>query len=283
MSELLVCPEGGLGNRLRVLASALSLQYRYQCQLTCFWPLREDELCARFEQLFEPIPGLHVLDPPAFLYRLKPVLSRFTLRRLLQNSLNRLLGVGHYLYEDSSCQGAIAAALPAAVQRLTGPCGLPVLIRTWQAFGDYQPFLSLFRPIPVLQDRIVSVFPRSDLPRIGIHVRRGDHGSAIRFSPLEAFFMAADAALVQQPGHQLFLCSDDAGVRTAFRQRYGDRVLVSDAQLSRSSTAAIQDAVVDLFSLARCSRIIGSYHSSFSELAAMIGDRPLHTVGLDAL
>lgn len=280
---LIICPEGGLANRLRVLASVLQLRNEYQCSLTCYWALRVGELLAPFERLFEPISDLLIREPPSYLDSLKPVLSRYLWRRLWCHSFNRVFGVARYLYEDSSHPGAIAKALPAARHLLARPSGAPVLIRTWQSFGAYRHSLKLFLPIAELQRRIDSLVLASESPIIGIHVRRTDHSTAIRLSPLEGFFYAADAALEQHYGAQLFLCTDDASVRSAFRHRYGTRVLVSNAQLSRSSTEAIQDAVVDLFSLARCTRIIGSYHSSFSELAAMIGDRPLHTVGLDAL
>lgn len=280
---LIICPEGGLANRLRVLASALQVRNDLQCNLTCYWVQRVGELVAPFDHLFEPITDLLIREPPIYLGQLKPVLSRYRWKRLFLHVWNRRFGVARYLYEDSSHPGAIAKALPAARRLLARPFGAPVLIHTWQGFGAYQYSLKLFLPIAELQARIDALVSASESPIIGIHVRRTDHSTAIRLSPLDGFFHAADGALEQHSAAQLFLCSDDEGVRSSFRQRYGTRVLVSDAQLSRSSTAAIQDAVVDLFSLARCSRIIGSYHSSFSELAAMIGGRPLHTVGLDAL
>lgn len=281
MSELLVCAEGGLANRLRVLASALAVQDQWQCLLTGFWSLRAGELHAPFDQLFEPVSGLKIADTPSYINSLRPALSRHFWRRQLLNALNRRHGIGLYLYEDSSHPGAIEAALPEARSFLKNVSNAPVLIRTWQGFGTYYPFLRFFKPIKPLQNRIESLVPPAVMPPIGIHVRRGDHRAAIRFSPLESFFIAVDSNLRMSPESPLLLCSDDANVREAFLQRYGDQVIISSAQLSRSSTEAIQDAVVDLFCLARCSLVLGSYHSSFSELAAMIGNCPLHTVGLD--
>jgi hypothetical protein len=277
MQELLVCPEGGLANRMRVLASVFALQDQQPCLIKCYWTLRVGELCAPFNQLFEPISGLEIADPPLYLSKLRPVLSRFSWRRLLLRLINKAYGVDAYLYEDSSHPGAIEAGLPDALAILTHSSSASVLIRSWQGFGDYHCFLKRFQPIFPLQQRITALSPLS--PMVGIHVRRGDHTTAIRNSPLAGFFIAADSALEQQPGSYLFLCSDSSSVRTAFKRRYGNRVLVSQAELSRSSIGAIQDAVVDLFSLARCSSIIGSYRSSFSELAAMLGQRPLQTIG----
>lgn len=280
MANIIICPEGGLANRLRVISSALAIQHKARQSLDCIWAVRRNELNAHFADLFQPINGLKIINPPPYLVNLRPALSRHALRRLYCNCINRSHGIGCYLYQDSSHPGVIEAALPSALSSV-GSSRLPLLIRTWQAFGHYRPFLQLFLPIFELQDRInATIHPGQSL--IGIHVRRTDHSAAIRFSPLQGFFKAADQALLENSGSKLMLCTDDQSVRDAFRRRYRHKVLVSNASLSRDSPSAIQDAVVDLFCLSRCIRIIGSYHSSFSELAAMIGERPLHTVGLDA-
>lgn len=278
MRQLIVCPEGGLANRLRVLASAIALQHQHGVPLSCYWSINYAELNAHFNQLFEPIPHLTFAPLPHHLHKLKPALSRNYLRRTFLHFLNRCYGIKRYLYEDSSHPGSIEAALPSLGLLLKGS-GAPVLIRTWQSFGDFQPFINCFAPNVYLRQRIQSLIPDSAAPPIGIHVRRSDHVTSIRFSPLHAFFRAADVALDQNQGRQLFVCSDDALVREAFRERYDRQVIISEAALSRSSVTAIQDAVVDLFCLARCSLVIGSYRSSFSEMAAMLGHRPLRTIG----
>jgi hypothetical protein len=40
----------------------------------------------------------------------------------------------------------------------------------------------------------------------------------------------------------------------------------------------MNDAVLDFMALSRCKKILGSYASSFSELAALYGDLPLEVV-----
>lgn len=279
--KLFIFPEGGLANRLRVLASAFAIRGFFTDPIVCFWALRSRELNAPFLDLFQPISGLCIVEPPSYVDKLRPVLSRYKLRRLYHSLINRYHGIAYYLYEDSSLPGLISTSLPGALSAASRS-SLPVLIRTWQAFGDCQPFLHFFSPTLRLQERINLMVP-SGATMVGVHVRRGDHVTSISRSPIDEFFKASDQALSEISHSELMLCTDDQAVRDAFRERYGNKVNISQARLSRNSTVAIQDAVVDMFSLSRCIRIIGSYHSSFSELAAMIGDRPLYTVGLDEL
>jgi hypothetical protein len=40
----------------------------------------------------------------------------------------------------------------------------------------------------------------------------------------------------------------------------------------------MNDAVTDFIALSRCKKILGSYASSFSELAALYGDVPLEVI-----
>lgn len=47
---------------------------------------------------------------------------------------------------------------------------------------------------------------------------------------------------------------------------------------ARQDENGIADAVVDLFILSRTQRLYGSYWSSFSEVAAQIGNIPLEIV-----
>jgi hypothetical protein len=46
----------------------------------------------------------------------------------------------------------------------------------------------------------------------------------------------------------------------------------------RSTPAAIVDALIDLLLLSRCSTILGSYGSTYSVVAALLGDRDFEWV-----
>jgi hypothetical protein len=275
---LIICPEGGLGNRVRVLASAMALQEQYGCDMHCIWQRQEQVLNASFLSLFEPIQGLRIASTLPQLNGLRPVFSRYRWRRLWLQGLNRLQGIDRYLYEDSGHPGAIADALPDATRFLRSG---HVLIRTWQAFADFSRYLHRFQPTSSLRARVDSITSSFDSNVVGVHIRRGDHETSKRFSPLEGFQAWIDGHLQERPSARFFLCSDDEEVHAHFSRLFGSRILAPDRLLSRNSVEGVQDAVVDLYALSRTSLIVGSYHSSFSELAALLGQVPLHTIHRD--
>ena len=53
---------------------------------------------------------------------------------------------------------------------------------------------------------------------------------------------------------------------------FPNTITVYDKQsLDRNDPIAIRDAVIDLYNLAHCKKIYGSYYSSFSDIAALWG------------
>ena len=78
---------------------------------------------------------------------------------------------------------------------------------------------------------------------------------------------------------RFFLATDSAELERRFVERFGKSLVVHSKQsYDRSVETSIKEAVVDLYCLAACKRIIGSYWSSFSETAAQIGNKELLVV-----
>ena len=111
---------------------------------------------------------------------------------------------------------------------------------------------------------------------VGVHIRRGDHQKARTFSPLEAFIEAMRA----EPPDTLFIvATDDKKEKEALLATFGAERLHFPAQvLTRASPKGMQDALLDFLALSRTQKILASYGSSFSELAAAYGAIPLHVV-----
>lgn len=61
-------PTGGLGNRMRAIASAIAIAEHYQAPIEILWNARKG-LNANFEQLFLPIdsPTIHVTTNKSWL------------------------------------------------------------------------------------------------------------------------------------------------------------------------------------------------------------------------
>jgi len=83
------------------------------------------------------------------------------------------------------------------------------------------------------------------------------------------------------PEQKFFFCSDNSDVQKYFMKKYGDRVLTYDRQIFNTPHLAesghhddIQittDAFIELLILSKCSTIIGTYDSTFDEVAWWFG------------
>ena len=108
---------------------------------------------------------------------------------------------------------------------------------------------------------------------MGVHIRRTDNVHSIKGSPTSAFFKIMDK---YPPTTLFYLSTDDIKERYAVLNRYPGRLLPrATLNLERHTLKGVEGAVMEFFALARCSEVVGSVSSSFSELAALYGDVPL--------
>lgn len=137
-------------------------------------------------------------------------------------------------------------------------------------------------PVPGIARRIEKVVENFADDTIGVHIRRGDavlsraHGWKFRRSSDAAFLGAIDRELQSNPDVRFFLATDSEETQEVFCRRYG-RAIVTNTEkefvssLPGQPKANQRDAVIDMMVLARTKRILGTYYSSFSKFAALIG------------
>lgn len=107
---------------------------------------------------------------------------------------------------------------------------------------------------------------------VGVHVRRGDHQFATEQNPLEGFVSKMGKVLSDNPDTLFYLASDGQDVIDRMREEFPGKIMVnSGASLTRKSKAGMDGAVIDLLALSRTGRIIGSFGSTFSDMASYIG------------
>ena len=346
--------EGGLGNRMRVAASAYAMAKRTGMPMRVLWTSQWGMRC-RFDELFkapaDPPPALPIRegavtndsckadacsehsapsligragggsaeasfslrDTSSFLFS-RPTLKNLHLPRLLQRLCYRhiiyapqiwYLNRDGFDYESWFRQGGTLMT----------------------AYRDFCPWTSddlrtLFQPNEEVQ-RLIDERTADFTPNtIGIHIRRTDHQQAIDESPIELFFEAIDKELENPPlkpvqpehlivpssshsvsegantfdsskadacsvhstpslagraggGSSIYLATDDEATKAAMRKRYGKRVIMSNAKATRESTDGIRDALVEMYALSRTRHIFGSAGSTFSPIAACLGDVPI--------
>ncbi len=147
----------------------------------------------------------------------------------------------------------------------------------YQDFGtvDNNLYSTLFHPTEELEQRIKDNMERLGDAPIGIHVRRTDNVAATQRSPLSLFFETMDAIVKAFPTQRFYLATDDEPTKTAMAERYGNTLLMSKSKAERGTVEGIKDAVVEMFTLARCRKIYGTADSSFSVIASRIGNNTL--------
>ncbi|MCH5181522.1 MAG: hypothetical protein J1F06_02730 [Prevotellaceae bacterium] len=256
---LIIVPQGGLCNRLRVVLSALHVlrSAPTAAPLRICWR-RADECGARFEDLFEPFSEsqIHISGCP---FHLRPV----TRRNLHLPALWRTIDFDYQQKNfHASCENIFE--LLNKWRRL--------YISTCYPLTDYPVNIcTALRLRPALQERVDRLADRFDSHTIGLHIRRTDHRESIRRSTDKAFFRAIDETIARTPETNFFLATDCADTKHRLLQCYGRRIFTHDAPLSRDNREGVEAAAVDLFTLARTSRLYGSWYSSFTDMAAEIG------------
>lgn len=105
---------------------------------------------------------------------------------------------------------------------------------------------------------------------------------SIKHSPDSLFLSEIEKILQAVPGTKFYLATDSEETKEKFKQTFGDETIIcSPRPASRKSLAGIKDAVEELFTLANASQIIGSFYSSFSEAASLLGSTPLRQLTIN--
>lgn len=270
-NSITLVPAGGLGNRMKAIAAAVSLAERCGGSLQVKW-FQDWGLGCRFDQLFQPIPKANVSVSEASLLDACWA-DRPRKRNLYLPLLPQWLLFDRRMDEitaTKNMQSGFDFAAWAAHRRV------------WIASNVYfmaedppKAAFALFRPIAGLQTRVDGMANAIGRNAVGVHIRRTDNDRAIAFSPTEAFVarMRMEAA-----DTHFYVATDDENVKLQLRRDFPHRVHTLPRKAERGSLQGMEDAVVELYTLARCRRILGSSCSTYSMTAASIGDIPLETI-----
>jgi hypothetical protein len=151
-------------------------------------------------------------------------------------------------------------------------------IDTFERFFRGSANFEGFRPVGAIRDRVAR-FGLDGKHAIGVHIRRGDNINSRQFSPIEGFVEKMRAAIEENASTIFYLASDSLDVAEFMESEFPGRIVrQTDKNYARSEAAGIRQALVDLYCLSSCRRIIGSFSSSFTDVASEIGCIPLDIV-----
>ncbi len=264
-----VVPQGGLGNRMRVIRSAYALALEAGADVRVAFA-ENDECHCRFEDVFAELylPSGNFRISPAEWLDTPP--SR---RNLHLPQFARKFFYGLQLDGFSASDKEKVLRVSAASQR--------VYISTcYEFFGNTLEMSSLFKPSAAVSEAVAAFTGRFGGRAAGFHVRTTDNAPAVSKSPCSLFEEAARRELETHPETSLFLATDSNEVKCRFVSEFGNRVITSDAELSRSSLKGMIAAAADMFALSHCDVVYGSHYSSFSEISAELGGKRAETLRL---
>jgi len=275
---IVVKPEGGLCNRMRVIDSCMSVK-RYSLNnhtIKMIWELNPSLNCP-FESLFEPIENIELVatDPciSYFLYYKNRPVRR--LRELVKKALYGFKSYNYQYFDDESLQEV------AYDHNYWKNNKKDLVIKSCIDF--YSPTIKnpeIFVPVPTLQQSINKEIDKFINPTIGIHIRRTDSVKSIANSTTEMFLKKIEASIKMDSNQLFYLATDDTKEEALIISNFGELIITQkNKDLDRNSTKGIQDALVDLYSLSKTQQIWGSYWSSFSKTAAGLNNIPLEIIG----
>ena len=265
MKRITFIPVGGLGNRMRSIAAALTLANKTTHDLRVFW-FRDWALCCRFDELFCPLPdSLFTLvegdltdsiryDRPRLRNLFIPALyQQATFNRCLYEHKVHRYSREHFNFEQWATANSCYLA-------------------SYSAFYPVAPtrYAQLFQPIPPIEREIKRRCSAFSAHTVGIHIRRADHVVAIKESPIELFIEKMEEEIQLYPSTKFYVATDSEVDREKLQAHFGERILTSPFQADRNSKEGIQDAVADLYTLSQTCKIYGSMQSTFSLMASWL-------------
>lgn len=277
---LFINPIGGLANRMRLLAGGIALAKVLNVDYRIVW-LRNWEVYAKFEDLFtmpSEIDG-RISYPGQLRYgllyssprRKNIYITKLTLRRY---GLSFLGGYEPY-FSLSALDNSESIVRNMFKQGFMRRCKCFLQGGTVIYPFEEKAYRCLFVPADDICCRIEERVALLGHKRYGVHIRRTDNAQSIVNSPDDLFLKKMTGLIDQEPDVRFYLSTDSEDVKTKFKRKFGDRVVCSKQVARRDTVEGMKEAVVELFTLSNTQAILGSYFSSFSEAAALLGDIPL--------
>jgi hypothetical protein len=252
----------GLCNRLRAIDSAVAFAEQRGDRLHIIW-FADPDLNCRYSDLFEPLPA-----PARFWqFSLSPR-AAYLAKRLLHGVARRFCDV--FLREDEIGTMVKAGYDFGAYSQMSR-----IYLKTWDRFYPSTHLFSMFRPVKRIA-RVIDGYSNRLANAVGVHIRRRtEENWLIENSPTQNFIDYMHAEIECDPNVEFFLATDDQQEESKLAQAFPGRIFTHPKQSRRrDDQAGIEDAVIDLYCLAGCRKVLGSWRSSFSETAILLSGRP---------
>lgn len=252
-------PHGGLCNRMRAMASGVFISRKLGCDINFVW--KKDNNCfADFSDLFEPVSleGVKIMPSGLFDFYLNPNRKKnLYIPGLLRKTIFDSCITGDFERKDEKIFSRIS--------------GEKVCIMSGYSLSKHFPLNDIFVPVSDIKESINRLKQRFKSNIVGIHIRRGDNIHSIERNSINDYFSYINEEIKTNHDVSFYLATDSQNIKNELIKSFGEKIIYNDVKLERTSVNGMKDAVIDLWCLASTKKIIGSYYSSFSDIAAEMG------------
>lgn len=269
---IIIEPCAGLGNRLLGLGTAYSISRMLGRELLVVWK-REAGCNIAAERLFDLPVRVEEISENGWKKEPLAQMRGAKVQKKYRGMASRFLSCDdvEQIRRDEGYDGILSAIEKEKIIYIKafGPLCMPE--------PDVFAFL---KPAANIEAKGSALFSQLDGTAVGVHIRRTDHAEAIAHSPLSLFEERMRDEMRQDENVLFFVATDDANVKKEMRTALPDaRIIFSETSvLDRNAPEGIEDALVEMLALSKCRKILGSYNSTFGQLAAYLGRTPIEIV-----
>lgn len=249
-------PQAGLCNRMRTISSAIYIASKLSARIDIFWT--KDSGCnVKFNELFEPINlniPIRIIEYSGFYYRVSCKRNLY-----IPSLLRRVSGLKEIKNFNCRTSGDIFSLLPKSGK---------IFIQSCHSLCELYDLSKIFKPIDEIQKIINNITNNFTENTIGLHIRRTDNIKSIEHNNIIDFINYIKDEITLDKNVKFYLATDDIKVKSLLEEMFKSNIISYEAPLCRNSIDGMKAAVVDLWCLSKTKKIIGSFYSSYSEIAS---------------
>lgn len=277
-------PFGGLCNRMRAISSVYELAELMGAKLIVRW-ISDDDLFCPSEALFTLPEQVKIEN-----YRCMNSVDLYKIK--IQRGILKLLCHG-VIRDDTiiSVRGTDKKGIDAV-----GICNNKknIFLRTCESLredfynNDYSIFHHNEDRVQEAKKMILNISDGGQYRVIGLHIRRTDNTVAIASSATKYYFEIIDALIRKNENVRFYLATDSVEEKKSFYDKYnndGQRIIFTSENtvLERNSVDGMKAAYQELLCLSYTDRILGSFYSSYSSVAAALNKKRIDLVNSESV
>lgn len=261
---------GGISNRIKCLISMQRLGEEYNRELLVYWPL--NHTCgAKFSDLFEN--------------KIKEI-KKEQLREIEKKKI-KVFGEKFVIIKDINEKYLLSETwrfLLKPEETLNYPYlekeGIDLKFSqiSEKITHDILMYLKKLKPLKNIEKEVNNFQRKHNITNcVGVHIRRGDFAdrktSPGKVSSDEKFIERMNELIKENYKTKFFLCTDSKEVEEKLERTFPKKIIkFPKTSFTRTEVRATQEGLIDLLLLSKTKHILGTYRSTFSEMAWWFGE-----------